>query len=125
MTEFKKQSEFPLIESYRKVFDTTPKTIFAYENTIYCDYELSPDLLIHEQVHLDRQNEQGLDEWIKNYLNDPVFRLNEEWLAYKAQLNSIKDKNERTRVRIKSALILSSSLYGDIITYKDALKMLK
>lgn len=122
---FKPQSEFPLIERYRKVFDIDDKTIFAYDNKIYANYDLSPDLIVHEYTHWKQQSEYGLDRWVDNYLNNPEFRLKMELEAYRNQLNSIKDREYRNKVRIRSAIDLASPLYGDIIDTQGALRLLK
>lgn len=120
----KPQAEFPLIEQYQKVFDITENTIFAYDGVIYSDYTLTKDLIVHEQTHLKRQDKIGVDLWVSKYLSDPQFRLEEELIAYKAQLESIKDRGLRNAVRIDCATALSSDLYGDIITRENAIKEL-
>ena len=125
MTSIQPQKKFPLLKEYQQVFDITPYTIFAYNDIIYTDYELTGDLLIHEQVHLKRQKKLGLDKWVKRYLKDKQFRLAEEVIAYTAQLESIKDRELRNRVRLDSAKTLSSSLYGELVTFEEALKLLK
>lgn len=119
------QSKFPLLEEYRKHFKITPQTIFAYDNCIYCNYDLPYDLLIHEQTHLEQQKRDGLDYWVTNYLNDPKYRLAQELEAYTAQLQSIKDRNWRAKIRMESATNLSSDLYGDMLSFQEALNMLK
>ncbi len=121
----KRQVEFPLLDRYKEVFVITPNTIFAYDDTIYTNNELPPDLLIHEQTHLKQQKKYGLDAWVKMFLEDDNFRLKMEIQAYKAQLASIKDREFRLRIRMESARNLSSSLYGDIISYEEAFYALK
>ena len=120
----KPQNEFPLLDTFSKVFDITPRTIFAYDKNIYCDYPLTDDLLIHEQTHLAQQEKYGLDKWVEEYLTNSGFRLEMELEAYRNQIVSINDRNQRVRVRIQSAKDLSSSLYGNIISYDEALKFL-
>lgn len=120
----KPQAEFPLIEQYKRVFDITENTIFAYDGVIYSDYTLTPDLLIHEQTHLNRQDKIGVDLWVSQYLSDPQFRLEEELIAYRTQLKSIKDRGLRNAVRLDCAAALSSDLYGGIITREEAIKEL-
>jgi hypothetical protein len=122
---FRPQSEFPLINEYKKIFAVDDRTIFAYDNKIYSNYELSHDLIVHEYTHHRQQAEYGLEWWVKNYLNNPEFRLKMELEAYKAQLDSIKDREIRNKVRIRSAVDLSSSLYNDIIKPEVALRLLK
>lgn len=121
----KKQVEFPLLKEYDKIFDITDRTVFAYDGDIYTNYELTPDLLVHEQTHLKQQDKYGLEQWVYNYFCDLKFRLKMEVQAYKKQLESIKDRNLRALIRIESAKHLSSNLYGNIINYDEAYKLLK
>lgn len=121
----KKQVEFPLLKEYKKVFTVNDKTVFAYGEDIYTNYELTTDLLAHEIIHLKQQKDVGLDVWVKTYLEVPQFRLEQEVEAYKHQLEYFKDRNYKTLKRIEFAKTLSSSLYGDIITYDRAMQLLK
>lgn len=121
----KPQKEFPRIKEYKKIFPVTEKTIFAYDTVIYCNYALPEDLVTHETVHLKRQEEIGADVWVDKYLSDVSFRLNEELLAYRKQLQSIKDKEIRGLVKIESAKHLSSALYGNIVSFDDAMRLLR
>lgn len=118
------QSEFPYIEDFKKIFNVTERTIFAYNDIIYADYKLTNDLIVHEITHHEQQRRYGLDEWVNSYLTDPKFRLRMEVEAYKHQLSMIKDRNEKLRVKIRSAHDLSSELYGSICTYEEAFDML-
>jgi hypothetical protein len=124
MVEFRPQSEFPLLEEYRKHFSITPRTIFAYDEAIYANEGLPQHLIVHEQVHLRQQKKHGLDEWVKQYLTNTAFRLRMEVEAYKAQLASIKDREFRNHIKIESALTLSSSLYGNIVSKQEAMRLL-
>jgi len=130
---YKPQKEFPYLQEFSK-FPIDENTVFClrrvayadevyFIDTIYADKELPQDILEHEKTHLKRMGNNP-DEWIKKYLADNKFRLDEEILAFKSQLNSIKDRNERNEVRIKAAQSLSGKLYGEIITYAEALKKL-
>lgn len=121
----KKQVEFPLIDEYKKHFEITDKTIFALGEDIYTDYDLTPDLLIHEQTHLKQQERVGVKEWVYDFLYIPEKRLEYEVEAYREQLKSINDRNHRAKIRIESAQTLSSGLYGNIIDYESALQKLK
>ena len=121
----KKQVEFPLMEEYKKHFDITKRTIFALGEDIYTDYPLTPDLLVHENVHLRQQAEIGVKEWVYDFIYNPERRLEIELEAYREQLKSIKDRNYRAKVRWESAGNLSSSLYGNIISRADAFNLLK
>lgn len=121
---FRPQKEFPLLEEYAKVFAITERTIFAYDNIIYTNYDLPNDLVVHEKTHFKQQEKYGLVDWVEKYLKDPTFRLDMELDAYKKQLASIKDREWRNRVRLVSARDLSSDLYSNIINYHQALKLL-
>lgn len=121
----KPQNEFPKLEEYKKHFKVTEKTIFAYDNCIYTNYELPTDILIHEIQHLKQQERDGLEFWLTNYLNDTNYRLKQETDAYRVQLASIKDRNLRAKIRIESSKNLSSDLYGGIISNEEALNILK
>ena len=121
----KLQKEFPLLKEYKKKFKVDDKTVFAYNKDIYSNYELSIDLQAHELIHLARQEEMGVGVWVKTYLDIPQFRLQEEVLAYKHQLEYYPDRNDKNRMRIQFAKTLSSNLYGEIVTLEEALKLLK
>lgn len=117
--------DFPLLEEYRKHFKLTDRTIIAYDNCVYCNYQLSADLWVHELKHIERQNKLGVDSWVKLYLTNDKFRRTEEEVAYLAQLRSISDKGLRRAVRLESAKTLSSALYGNLCTYQQAFNSLK
>lgn len=121
----KKQVDFPLIDEYKKHFEITDKTVFAFGDDIYTNYDLTPDLLVHENVHLRQQSEIGVKEWVYDFLYLPDKRLEYEVEAYREQLKSIKDRNYRAKIRHESAKNLSSSLYGNIISFDDAFELLK
>lgn len=123
--KFKPQSEFPLIAEYANVFKITPFTIFAFGDTIYCKGKLPEHLIVHETVHLERQQRQGVDKWVEEYLTDPAFRLNEEVVAYRKQLQSISRRDHRARVFLDSVKSLSSDLYGNIVTRQEAMRLLR
>lgn len=48
--------------------------MIAYDNCIYSNKELYPDVLIHELEHLKQQKEHGLHTFTKRYLNDKIGR---------------------------------------------------
>lgn len=122
---FRPQSEFPLLEEFVKKFEIDNDTVFAYNNKIYTNNELTPDLIVHEYTHLKQQNELEVDRFVEKYLTDIRFRLTMEVEAFRAQLESIKDEGLREAVRQDSAETLSSALYGNIITTQEAYNLLK
>lgn len=117
--------DFPFLVEYKKKFEITDKTIFACFPDIYTNYPLTPDLLIHEMVHLQQQERDGLVEWVHDFLEYPQKRLEYELEAYRKQINSIKDRNEKVKLRFKCAEQLSSKLYDLNITNEEALNLLK
>lgn len=121
----KPQKDFPLIEEYKKIFDITENTIFAYGEDIYTDNLLPPDLMVHENTHLEQQKKYGLDEWVAKYLTDTQFRLQMEVEAYRNQLNSMNDREKRFHVKRECIKNLCSSLYGNIVTSEQARILLK
>ena len=116
--------EFPLLKKYKKKFDINEGTIFAYDNVIYSDFQLPNHLIIHENTHFKQQEEYGLKKWVKKYLKDDEFRLKMEIEAYKNQVNSIKDRNERNRLKINCCRDLSGSLYGNLLTFNEAMEII-
>lgn len=111
---------------YKEVFPAIDgNTIFAYNGDIYTDNALPDHLIVHESVHLRQQEERGLNVWVENYLTDPEYRLRMEIEAYREQIYSIKDREKRNKIRIQSAQALASPLYGNIINFRDAVRLLK
>jgi len=84
-------------------------------------------LLAHELVHLDQQHKiGGAKKWWKKYLSDPKFRIQQEVEAYQNQWDWAKENANRNYRRVLEKhipLILSSKLYGNVITKKEAQKL--
>lgn len=67
-------------------WDGPSGVIIAYGDTVYtASGGLTPDLRVHEQTHLDQQKKIGVDIWWKRYLDDKVFRFEQELEAYRNQ----------------------------------------
>jgi len=116
-------NKFRRLKEFSKFFKINQDTVIAYDNVIYSNKELHPDLLVHEKVHLEQQKKYGLTTFTKKYLNDKKFRLEMEKEAYLKQINSIEDKGLKEAV-IKDIIIgLTSGLYGKI-TEKEAKELL-
>ena len=124
MTTFKTQKEFPHLKLFKRKFEITDNTVFAWDGCIYANHTLTNDLLIHEETHLKQQEKYNKALWLKDYLEDTDFRLKMEVQAYKNQLSSIKDRERRNRMKILAAIDLSSSLYGNIATFPEAIERL-
>lgn len=108
--------------------------LVCYGDTYYSKNPGTPDLVAHETVHMLQQAEIGIKEWWMKYLTDPKFRLDQELPAYKRQLQVFNDslmnvhRNER-RIRYKGqvhfiATVLSSELYGNMISYNQVVSLI-
>lgn len=104
------------------------EVIFTYGDTVYCKVDLSDDMKAHEETHVRQQAIMGAKAWWDRYLVDPAFRLEQELEAYKNQLiyakAVIKDRNRLFRYRHQVLMDISSSMYGNMITYTQAMNLL-
>ncbi len=121
--EIKPLNKFRRLKEFSKFFKIEKDTVIAYDNIIYADIKLYPDVIEHEKVHFKQQKEHGLATFTKKYLNDKEFRLEMEKEAYSRQLESIKDKDLREAVRKDCINGLCSGLYGSV-SKQQAEKML-
>lgn len=112
--------QFPLYSKYAEKFPVTSGTVFAYDDTIYSNYAMSDDLIVHEKTHLAQQKKIGLAKWVDLYLSDDSFRLAQEIEAYYNQVQSVKNRSERFKIAKKCAFDLASPLYGNLITEMKA-----
>jgi hypothetical protein len=113
----------PNIKKIRKYVSPTNKTIFTYGDTIYNPGggKIDLALMAHEETHSKQQADVGVDDWWERYLSDNSFRLRQEVQAYKVQIK--KSGGNRTLIQ-KCAHDLSSPIYGEIISYATAYKLL-
>lgn len=105
------------------------RTVVAYGDTIHsARLPLPADIEVHERVHLRQQGytQAGAAVWWKKYLDDPQFRYEQELEAYRAQYQflrkTVKDRNALTQRTHKLAQLLSSPMYGEVVTLSEALK---
>jgi hypothetical protein len=88
-------------------------------------------LLIHESIHSSQQegNETIGKLWWQKYLQDSEFRASQELEAYAAQYGfikvQIKDRNRQDKHLRELAKMLSSKMYGSIISFSEAMKAIK
>ena len=128
-------NKFPYLKEYIEEFNLTEEILnnvfFAYDNIVYT--KINPltvekrfwDYVQHEQVHFKQQEKYGLENWIKQYLSNDKFRLEMEIEAYKTQSFLYKDRNGRAKFIEHASNVLSSPIYGNIITKNEArLKLL-
>lgn len=100
------------------------RVVITYGDTVYNVKEpLSPDLMLHEQTHVEQQGDNPKAWWDK-YIADPEFRLDQELEAYGKQYafakKIMKDRNFLYRFLFGIAADLSSSMYGRILTHGQA-----
>lgn len=112
-----------------KLGEPPPTVVYAYRDTIYAPglhwkHELPPDLVVHECVHLEQQASIGADEWWVRYVDDPMFRLQQEVEAYRAQIASHSDRPSRRECKRRVARDLASGLYGRLVSGDEALRLL-
>lgn len=102
--------------------------IFPYGDTIYCKVDLNEEMMVHEMTHIRQQQKVGVETWWDMYLSDPAFRLTQEVEAYRNQYaflkTVIKDRNKLFREKHKILMHLSSSMYGNIVSYTEAMNLI-
>jgi len=122
---------FPLLEECKDNFELTHKqvlhTVFTYGDTIYSLGDLSYGLVAHEITHVFQQTKIGKKEWWKKYFSDGEFRLSQEVKAYQRQYQVYKNRNEVEAVHHlhDMAEALSGSMYGLLVDYDTAVKLIK
>lgn len=116
------------IEANFQIGDSKP--LFAYAPYIYNPFDIfiDPTLYFHEMIHIKQQKDNP-SEWWDKYILDKDFRLEQELEANRKQLQLfnkvVKDKNERYRFMLNIARSMSSNLYGNMVEYNQAIKLLQ
>lgn len=116
----------PNIEAILNKFNLAEFTpIFAYGDKLYnpAGLPIPEDLMVHEETHQRQQEQIGVEQWWDMYLEEPKFRLEQEVEAYQAQWQyALKNYNRQGRKRLLQEISknLSSALYGNIISKKEA-----
>lgn len=104
--------------------------LFTYGQTLHnpAGRHLTAAFLRHEEVHADQQKVIGADEWWDRYLKDTLFRYQQERTAHIVEyMNALIDGNRADRRSARQAIAkrLSGPLYGHMITFSEAMKVLK
>lgn len=90
---------------------------------------IPPYLVAHEAVHGERQGQgQQIIDWWKQYIEDRAFRLQEEIPAHLAEYQHILrhgNRHNRRAALLITADRLAAPLYGQMITPKAAVAVLK
>lgn len=108
-------------------------TIFTYGEDVHTAHPLTPDLILHESIHVKQQAlyPGGPDAWWEEYFANPEFRLAQEVEAYKTQFqficktNGIKAKQQRWEVARVLANQLASPMYGSPVGLLQAINMIR
>lgn len=105
--------------------------IFCYGNTIYNpdNESISSPLIAHENVHRLQQGED-IEGWWRKYMDDPVFRLEQELPAHRAEYldfigNPWTDRVNRRLYLSHLARRLSGDLYNRLISLDRARAFIK
>ena len=81
-------------------------------------------LMLHEQEHSKRQIATGVTPWIFNYLINDEFKWEEEKAGWGLQIKYLKSVG-RAKSPEHYARVLSSSGYGNMVSYEEALAWAK
>lgn len=104
--------------------------IIAHKGVIHSKGMFLPEQkYVHEEVHIQQQEKMGVDKWWDKYIDDPEFRKLQEAEAYREEMKyvekNIKDRNLKYRIKHDIAVTFASEIYGGIITYSEALKLIQ
>lgn len=130
--KFRKQKEFPYLNTFKNQFPVTDDNIFVFKDTIYHDNpeEIPYDVVLHEMRHMKQQKEIGAITWVELYLSNADFRLKMEIDAYRHQLREVKkltnnDREEINNIRNEIIQNLTCGMYGKKLTFQEAITKLK
>ena len=112
-------------------FDIAGKSvIFAWADVIFnpMRVDISPALMVHEEMHASRQRRHGPEMWWRSYIDSDRFRLEEEILAhqveYRERLRGAVNRSERRHILSTLAKRMAMPMYGKMITRAAAKKVL-
>lgn len=113
-------------------FNPYAPVVFAWGDFIYNPNGagIAAHLDVHESIHGLQQKAMGGPEiWWERYLADPAFRLEQEIEAYGTQARYLRtmmsNKKKRYDIMHKITFDLSSSLYGNLLTFEEAHKAIE
>ena len=102
--------------------------IITHYPLVHCKFRLADQKIAHEAVHLKQQRDFGREAWWKKYIEDVDFRLSQEVEAYRTEVNflqaTVKDREKRNKAILHLARDLGSSMYGNIVSPTEALKLI-
>lgn len=103
------------------------RTAFAFGDTVYSMAELPDHIIEHEKVHLDQQFHSVFCAWIwlVLYICSKRFRYKMELQAYRVHWEYFKinyrNTTEQSYFLSKIARDLSGKLYGNLVSYDEAI----
>ncbi len=106
------------------------RIIIAFGDRVYTKGWMPQWKIVHEQVHLDQQHHSRIVAILRFplILFSARFRLNQEIAAYKAEWRwiflNVHDRELRAKMRHEMCIDLSSELYGNMISYADAMDLI-
>lgn len=119
----------PNIGDIRAVLPITGREMFSWGDIIFNPGggKLSKELLAHERTHAKQQAGDVEGWWIK-YLHDIEFRFQQELEAHQVEYavnRRLQPNRNLRRLYLKEiSKRLASPMYGSIITYEKARKMI-
>jgi len=122
--------EPPNIVAIRNTFPLTGREIFAWGDTIYnpSNAKLTKELRAHEAIHSQQQSDD-IEGWWAQYLKDVDFRFKQEVEAhiveYITHRRVQRSRNIRRIYLREISKRLSSPMYGSIVTFDKAKKLIK
>jgi len=120
----------PNIDKIREKFPNLPSgVVFTYGEVIYAPFgKVTSDLRVHEKTHTKQQGDDP-DGWWDKYLADEKFRLKQEAEAYRNQYRFYRETCKvKSRIRPfleKIANDLSGKIYGNIISFDEAIRLIQ
>lgn len=120
----------PNIQEIEMVLPVSEKNVFSYYPDIYVPSgkELEPDLMLHENIHLEQQKAIGTEKWWRQFLTDKSFRLEQELAAFAAQLaygKKVYPVKVSDQMKHDFACLLSGEQYQTGLTYQEAENQLR
>ena len=121
----------PNYDELKQRFDIEGKpVVFTYGDTLYVPLggEIPDHLMKHEETHQRQQDDMGVENWWRLYMQDDEFRLNQELEAYRNQYQYSKETDSR---QVRRGLLqqiaedLSSKIYGNLIDKQKAIKLIE
>jgi len=119
----------PNFDELIKVFPITKTVIFAWGDKIYNPnrIHIPAELISHEEIHGARQK-PDVEGWWARYIEDPVFRIQEEIPAHQAEYKWLMENGNRHERKSALKIVskkLSAPLYGQLIKPKQAREIIK